>query len=366
MVWLITIFFILFFLFEVASYLIYRSKSFEGLKNLYDSILKRKSPRDDIGTFALRYAEHPFLAMTLNPEFINSLGEKIHNKYGFRNKEDFLDTNNKNPIIYCAGSSTTYGNFIERNEDTWPCALEAKLDKTLNNKRIRVINAACGGWTIFQSLIRFCGWVDVLKPKLVIVYHGITDFWPFTNSESHTPEIFPDYSNVMRSLRLDPIAKKALHFTRYTYTSKVFYGLYIKRKYMNVLWHVYNKSKPTMSQDIEKGLKKIGPREWKFIISRYHSFASLCKDRDISIIFVTEKATREIYKPYLHELNRRIMALEDRNRNCFVYDFANEVQGDNEKMLQEDGGHFTETGARIFAECIKDYLIKNTSFLNFL
>jgi len=128
-------------------------------------------------------AENPFLSFSNNPDFRNSLGEKIHNRYGFRNSDDFLDKDSGKKIIYCAGDSSTYCNFIEKNEDAWPHILEDKLKEALDDKGIKVVNGACGGWTSYLSLIRFCAWVDILKPKLVIVYHGKTDFAPFIKGD---------------------------------------------------------------------------------------------------------------------------------------------------------------------------------------
>ena len=88
-----------------------------------------KARKGDAGSFACRYAEHPFLAMISNPGFRNSFGEKIHNKYGFRNKDDFSNIAKEDLIVYCAGGSSTYGTFIEKNEDTWPDVLETSLKK---------------------------------------------------------------------------------------------------------------------------------------------------------------------------------------------------------------------------------------------
>src|SRR3989338_3926217 len=136
---------------EIASYLIYRSRSLKGIRNFYDSILRRPSGKDDIRTFSLRYAEHPFLALTSNPEFRNSFGEKIHNKYGFRHTGDFTDIDSdRDFVVYCTGGSSTYCNFIERNEDTWPGQLEKRLSAISRNIKVRVVNGSCPGWTSFQ------------------------------------------------------------------------------------------------------------------------------------------------------------------------------------------------------------------------
>ena len=358
MLWFIAAIFLSIILSETASYFIYRSKSLRGLRDLYDSILGKKRGMDDTRTFNLRYAEHPFLAFTSNPDFRNSFGEKIHNKYGFRADGDFSDIDLKNDIIiYCTGGSSTYCNFIEKNEDTWPGVLETDLNKVSKSKKVRVINGSCSGWTSFQSLIRFSAWADILKPNLVIIYHGKNDFSPFVNSKLSVPEIYPDYGNVMHSLKFDTIAKGLPALARYTYTGKILYGTYVNHRYANVLWHIYDRSRPATSEEVKRGLKRIGPREWEFIISRYRTFKAICKDKGILLLFVLQRVKSEIYRPYMDEINRRIKSLESRHDNCFVYDFAGEVQ--NTDGLLYDSVHFTQDGARVFAERVSDYIIKN-------
>jgi len=358
MQWIILIFVALIGASEIVSYIIYRSRSFRGLQLFYGQLLRKKYGRDDIRTFSLRYAEHPFLAMTANPDFKNSLGEKIHNKYGFRHKSDFSNIHDSGRMmVYCAGGSSTYCNFIERNEDTWPGVLESEFSKNLEAPIVSVINGAVSGWTSLQSLIRFSAWVDVLKPALVIIYHGKNDFAPFVNSDTSIPEIYPDYGNVMFSLQLDSLARKLPVLSRYTYTGKVLYGLYVNRKYVNVTWAIYNQSRPTSKDDCIKGLERIGDKEWEFIISRYRSFKSLCNDRGIPILFVTQKVVSEIYEPYMNEINSRIKLLEARNDRCYVYDFASEFK--DIKGLLYDSVHFTPDGARIFAEHVRKYIVDN-------
>ncbi|GEM_PF-3569506 len=344
---------------EAVSYLIYRQKSFEGLKNFYTSILKRRQKvRDDIRTFTLRYDEHPFLALSSNPEFRNSLGEKIHNKYGFRHRGEFEDIDrSRELVVYATGGSSTYCNFIEKNEKTWPGMLETRLNTDLGRNGSRVINAACSGWTSFQSLIRFSAWVDVIKPDLVIVYHGKNDLAPFANSDLAIDDIHPDYGNVMYSLKFDSIAKGLPLLARYTYTGKVFCGAYVNRRYFNVLWRIYNQSGPTPKENIMKGLSRIGPREWEYLISRYRTFASICKDRNIACLFVLQKVVSDMYTPYVDEINRRLKLMEDTSAGVYVYDFAGELK-DTEGILY-DSVHFTERGADVAAGMIKDYIVKN-------
>ena len=341
---------------EALSYLIYRSN--RDISQLIKAAVHRDKDID-MGTFTPRYIEHPFLAFAPNPDFRNSFGEKVHNRYGFRNSYDFSDPENS-AIIYCAGASWTYCNFIEKNDDTWPAMLENDLKANVNNADIRVVNGACGAWTSYQSLIRFSAWVDVLKPKLVIMCHGKNDFSPFVNAKDSVREIFPDYGNVIYSLRFDQLVKVLNSLSRFSYTIKIFQSHYINTKYSNIVWNIY-RSKVSRASEIckkaEAALRRVGSKEVDFIFSRYRSFASLCEDRGIPILFVTEKVMNRTYEPLMRQLNERIKSLECRQRSCFVYDFNSDNSCKSEEFFEY--GHFSKKGARIYADHIGDYISRN-------
>lgn len=343
--------------FESVSYFVYHGN--KELMEIVRTLMKRKR-KGDAETFTLRYQEHPFFGYTLNPDFKNSLGEKIHNKYGFRDTDDFSGIGR--PIIYCAGDSSAYCNYIERNEDTWPSVLESNLRGIFKNEGIEVINGGCGGWTSYQSLLRLCAWIDVLKPKLVIIYHGKTDFAPFINGSLFEPEVFPDYGNVMSSLKFDAASRALLLCARFSYTGKVLYGRYMSSRYYDYLERVYNLKKPKMLKEIKKGLERIGPREWEFIISRYRSFAALCEYRNIPVLFVTQKDLSKLYKPYLAQLNKGIRLLECQAKKCFVYDFDNENEFGDDLLC--DSVHFTNDGARLFSKKLEEYILHNILLFN--
>ena len=341
---------------ELTSYTICHKGPFKSIIKMHDILSKKNSKNRNDKTSMIRYIEHPFLGFSLSPEFRNSLGEKIHNKYGFRSMDDFDDINEKD-VIYCAGGSSTYCINIEQNRNTWPNVLNGELKNITGDKKIQVINAACSGWTSFQSLIRFSGWIDVLKPKLVVIYHGKNDFAPFVNGKLSEKEIFPDYGNVMHSLRLSAIAKKIPDFIKFSYTAKVLYCAYLSRVYMNVLWRVYATNRNFTQKESNEGLKRINYKEWEFLISRYRSFAALCKERKIPILFVTQKVRMKRYEAYMEELNMRIKTLENKPDKCFVYDFDKEIN--DEPGILYDHIHFTEIGARFCGKAVANYIAKN-------
>jgi hypothetical protein len=337
-------------LLELASFIIYGCK--RDIRELLDIVLKKRRA-GDVRTFELRYAEHPFLAYTLNPKFRNSFGETIHNKYGFRCNDDFQDIKNK-IVVYCAGDSSTYCNFIEKNEKTWPYKLEKKLRDAYKTEDIKVINGGCGAWTSFQSLIRFSSWIDVLKPDFVIVYHGKTDFIPFINGKSSEKEVFPDYGNVMNSFTFDVIARTLARLSDITYTGRILYGLYVNYKYDDISFHVYNLKRSKHHKEMKKNLERITSTEWDYILSRYNAFAALCRNNGIPVLFVTQAGNSKLYEPYMERLNNKIKSLEDGSRECYVYDFDNDIK--NVKDILQDSVHFTESGAEICADSICRYI----------
>lgn len=356
MIWLFLILLIIVFL-EFGAYLIYR-----GHKDIKEQlkILLKKEQKGDIRTLTSQYVPHPFLTFSLNPDFRNSFGEKIHNKYGFRQDDDFTELSSKT-VIYCVGASSTYCNFIDRNKDTWPVLLEKKLQEELHNDDIKVINAGCGGWNTYQSLIRFVAWVDVLKPKLVIVYDGKNDFSTFINARQSISEVFPDYGNIVCSLRFDFFVRNLSALSKYTYVGKLLYGIYVNTKYYSIARHVYNMKESLTIKEAEERLKRIGSREWDSIFSRFRSFAALCAYRNIKILFITQKVINHIFDPYMTVLNEKIKSLESRAQGCFVYDFDNDVSNPQDLLL--DQVHFNQHGAKFFSERVKNFIIQNTSLL---
>lgn len=338
---------------EAASYLI--CKTNKDIKDLLLETFKR-TRRGDARTFTPRYAEHAFLAFSLNPEFRNSSGKKIHNKYGFREYDDFKDLENKS-VIYCMGASSTYCNFIDENEDTWPAILEQKFRNASSFSDVKVINGGCGAWTSFQSLIRLSAWIDIIKPKLIIVYDGKNDFSPFLNAKLSVKEIFPDYGNIVRSFRLSYVARMLDLMSLFSCAAKVFYARYINEKYKNILSHIYVSDKNLTRLDAIEGLKRVGNREFDFIFSRFKSVASLAKERGIPVLFVTQKLVKHLLEPQMKILNDRIKTLGEPNRGCFVYDFAGEKI--NEDTVLSDHIHFTKEGARQFSEYLMKYIMRN-------
>lgn len=114
---------------------------------------------------------------------IDSLDGKYINNYGFISTPDIeLEKDSNTVRIAFLGESSTAGtgkNLIDK--ETWPW----KVIELLKNKGYKVdfINAACGGYTTFDSYGILWSKVRFFNPDIVIVNHGWNDFGYFHQKE---------------------------------------------------------------------------------------------------------------------------------------------------------------------------------------
>ncbi len=128
-----------------------------------------------------RYRPHRYLGYALTPNFAKD--KNRHNAHGFRGAEIPVPKPEGEFRIVCVGGSTTYTSDVLDDEYAYPAVLEKVLHNT-GKTHVRVINAGCGGWTTWESLVnlelRVCG---ELEPDLVVIYHAIND--------AHTRLVWP-------------------------------------------------------------------------------------------------------------------------------------------------------------------------------
>jgi hypothetical protein len=80
--------------------------------------------------------------------------------YGIRKNSDFDEEPTPGAVL-AVGDSFTAGSDVV-NEDTWPAQLERML-------RVRVLNAAVGGYSIDQDVLNVGRLLPILKPRAVLV-----------------------------------------------------------------------------------------------------------------------------------------------------------------------------------------------------
>lgn len=107
-------------------------------------------------------------------------------KYGFRGGSEIFN-HPENINILCVGGSTTMQLYVEDGK-TWSEVLERKL--SANGKNLHLANAGINGQSTFGHIKDFELWftqVPNLKPKYILFYIGINDFFRFENPD-HTSD----------------------------------------------------------------------------------------------------------------------------------------------------------------------------------
>ncbi|QDU60555.1 hypothetical protein Pan216_13980 [Planctomycetes bacterium Pan216] len=122
---------------------------------------------------AAKYRPHHYLCYVPQPNYHR--GMMSHNSLGYRGKEINQPKPPGTLRIVTLGGSTTYGEFIDRDEATYPARVEHYLRERTGRGDIEVINAGCPGYNSWESLGNLQHRVLDLEPDLVIVYHGVND-----------------------------------------------------------------------------------------------------------------------------------------------------------------------------------------------
>ncbi|HVJ79566.1 MAG TPA: SGNH/GDSL hydrolase family protein [Planctomycetia bacterium] len=120
-----------------------------------------------------KYVPHPYCAYAAAPNYVS--GETHHDSRGFRGGEVVAP---KPPGVFriaVLGGSTTYGEFIPRDEDAFPAQLERILRAEFGCPQVEVVNAGVPGYNSWESLVDFEFRVLDVAPDLVIPYFGVND-----------------------------------------------------------------------------------------------------------------------------------------------------------------------------------------------
>ncbi|MBX9655698.1 SGNH/GDSL hydrolase family protein [bacterium] len=121
---------------------------------------------------ALKYAPHHYCCYRLSPHYLR--GQTHHNSIGYRGREVIVPKPQNCFRILVLGGSTTYGEFIDDDQDTFPACLEEHLHRA-GFKSVEVVNAGVPGYNSWESLIDFELFGMPLQPDLVIPYFGVND-----------------------------------------------------------------------------------------------------------------------------------------------------------------------------------------------
>ena len=306
------------------------------------------------------YVPHPFTNWSLNPNYKFN-GVKDHTLEGFRKTsddnslQDLLDNYKKSKKIYCMGGSTTYCTELYNYKKSWPYKLQNKLDP---NKHL-VINAGVGGWGTLQSLIRFIGWANIIKPEITIIYLSKNDLTPFYNGRENEKEVYPLYENVMLQfnkfqlkINLNKIRFKYLKNLKLISLLKTYYNqYYISKIGLNDLSAVYSEN----IFNHKNGLKRFNKDFLNATLLRYEIITNIISKWGGKLLFIPEIIdTQSAYFSKMQEINSLAKNFFSKNENFFYFDPKGIIDLNDSDFL--DKMHFSNNGTNKFSDTIFNIL----------
>jgi lysophospholipase L1-like esterase len=126
------------------------------------------------------YKPHPFMGLTLSPNFKPAQPKAAYNystnSLGLRGPEVSLEKPAGVKRILCVGGSTTFCTGAHTYQQTWP----AQLEQLLNNsgrlsERIEVLNAGVPGYSTAENLNYLALRLLDFKPDIVLFYDAPND-----------------------------------------------------------------------------------------------------------------------------------------------------------------------------------------------
>ncbi len=116
------------------------------------------------------------------------------NRLGYRDKEYAYEKPQGVFRILVLGDSQTFGQGVERLEDTWPKKLEEKLNAGLSPKRFEVLNVSGPGWNSDTQLYQLYRFGLKFDPDLVLLayYHNDIPMPLYFECDSSDRTIFPE------------------------------------------------------------------------------------------------------------------------------------------------------------------------------
>ena len=96
------------------------------------------------------------------------------NSHGFRGPEITQEKPSDMTRIFILGGSTTFGT-VTSDSTTIPAFLQEKIDNTMIDHRIQVINAGVLGFDSVDETRLLKNYVEKFDPEIVMVYDGINN-----------------------------------------------------------------------------------------------------------------------------------------------------------------------------------------------
>ena len=123
-----------------------------------------------------RFTPHPYLSYFPTPGWSSpTRKEHQHNALGFRGPEVNPDREPGSLRVLLLGGSTTYGEYLENDHETWSAQLESLIGQDHAELKPEVINGGISGSYSTESLISLCLRGIDLAPDVALLYHGCND-----------------------------------------------------------------------------------------------------------------------------------------------------------------------------------------------
>jgi len=142
---------------------------------------------------ASAFKPHHYMNYSLNPDFAYKGRRQFNREFLIRRSEPIREREEVKWRALVLGGSTTFGEGILNEEDTWVYQLEKLVRKKLGEKA-DVINGGVGGYNVVDNTIHYLLFLEKLDPDVVILFEGINDVHPRLFGTMR-----PDYSNARRT-----------------------------------------------------------------------------------------------------------------------------------------------------------------------
>ena len=126
---------------------------------------------------SVQYCEHHYLNYVLNPDFRGGVARQFERAHRIRRTEPLRSRDRVRWRILVLGGSTTYGEQLDDEADTWVYRLERRLRGEIGPD-VEVINGGVGGYNVLENAIHYWTLLSSLEPDLVLLYVGINDVHP--------------------------------------------------------------------------------------------------------------------------------------------------------------------------------------------
>ena len=320
---------------------------------------------DEVRPQNRRFSPHPYLNYYSTPNYVSLNGLSRHNSYGFRGKDIQVPKPKGLFRIAILGGSTVYSTAVEDDEKVFTAILEKTLKERYGHTNVEVVNAGCGGYNSWESLVDLEFRILDIEPDLVVVYHGTND----VHARLVNPKAYRGDDSGRRKQWSAP--------KRYFYESSVF--LRILNKNLKIFRVDQNNidyfvDAPTTKQNlIDTGYNEIlggTPMETLernppiYYERNLRNMVAIAKEHGVQIVLATwawspyfnQYTSAPHYIKGFEECNQVVKEVAETHHVPF-FDFANLMPKD--KQYWADGAHENEKGSVVKAEIWAQYLHKS-------